>query len=111
MNSLFGTKSVSEILNDDFEETNIFTTEEQYAPLRKALDENSVPAWPLKSEVTFYYGKADLWVPAQQTLVLYNQFTDLGVKSNLKISALEGLDHETALLPSFAKAVVSFKSY
>ena len=111
MNSLFGTKSVSEILNDDFEDTNIFTTEEQYAPLRKALDENSVPAWPLKSEVTFYYGKADLWVPAQQTLVLYNQFTDLGVKSNLKISALEGLDHETALLPSFAKAVVSFKSY
>jgi hypothetical protein len=112
MNDLFGTKSLSELLNDDFKDDVKFNSDTTaYAGLKNILIENSIPVWMLKTNVTLYYGKNDTWVPADQALNIYSEFKNYGVTSNLKINAMEGADHESGLSTMLVKSVSWFKSF
>jgi len=112
MNDLFGTKSLSELLTDDFKDNIKFNSDTTaYAGLKNVLTENSIPVWMLKSNVTLYYGKNDTWVPADQALNIYSEFKNYGVTTNLKINAMEGADHESGFGTMLTKSVSWFKSF
>jgi dienelactone hydrolase len=110
MNGLFGTKSMDELLNKDFKTDKIFNSETitTYSHLRQILADNSIPAWKLKTPLAIYYGRNDTWIPADQSLNINNDFRSLQIVPN--ISALEGLNHETAVMPTLSKSVLWFKS-
>lgn len=111
MNAMFGTLHIGELYNDNFEKDSaIFNRDEIYTELRTAFTENSVPAWNLSSEVKLYYGKNDIWVPSQQSLKIYSEFRNLGVSSKIKIDAMDGLDHNQAIIPTLSRSVIWFKN-
>jgi len=112
MNAMFGTKHVGELLNDNFENNTKFNADTAtYGEMKKILENNSIPAWNLKSNLNIYYGKNDEWIPADQSIYMFNDFRHLNVTTNLKITALDELDHETAVIPSLVKSVIWFKSF
>ena len=112
MNAMFGTKHLGELLNDNFENNTVFNTDTiTYGGLKEILENNSIPVWNLKSNLNIYYGRSDFWIPADQSIYLFNDFRHLNVTTNLKITALDELDHETAVIPSLVKSAIWFKSF
>jgi dienelactone hydrolase len=111
MNDLFGTKSLEELLNAKFKNNETFNTDTVYAGLKEVFTKNSIPAWKLNSSVSFYYGKSDNWIPADQSLAIFNDFRDVGGTTTIKIVALDGLDHETAVIPALVNSVNWFRAF
>lgn len=110
MNDLFGTISLDELLNSDFREDTIFNSDSTYSSLKQVLTDNSISSWKLNTPVNFYYGKNDTWMPADQSLYIFNSLKNKGSSSTIKINALNDVDHETAVIPSLVKSVIWFKT-
>jgi len=111
MNDVFGTKSLNELLTVDFKDNEAFNTDTLYAGLKEVFTENSILAWKLKSKVAFYYGRNDNWIPNNQTVVIFDDFRTINGTSNIMITPLEGLDHETAIIPSLVGSVSWFRTF
>jgi hypothetical protein len=110
MNDVFGTKSLNELLNADFKDNDTFNSDSLYAGLKEVFTENSISAWKLKSKVSFYYGRNDNWIPNNQSVVIFDDFRTINGTSNIMITPLEGLDHETAIIPSLVNSVSWFRT-
>lgn len=77
-----------------------------FAQLRSLLIKNSVTAWQPTSKINFYHGSADLNVPPEQSLLMYNSFLNLGVGNDkVQFISLPGTDHESSLLPWGLKTI------
>jgi hypothetical protein len=112
INEIFNTLSVGELFNDNFEHPDtIFNNDKNYTGLRAAFSENSISAWSLKSDVTLFYGKSDMWVPGEQSLKIYSEFRTQGATSRIKIDAIDGQNHNGALIPTLARSISWFKKY
>ena len=114
INSSFGTYHVGELFNDTFEDTLKCYNDTNYDQLQKLFVENSIPVWNLKTEVTFYYWKSDVWVPSDQTFFAYLAFKELATKQSsevkAKINATEGASRDAAAIAMLAKAVQKFEN-
>jgi hypothetical protein len=117
MNAMFGTLHIGELFNDNFEkDSSAFNNDTTYAELRSVFADNSVQAWNnLKSEITFYYGKNDMVVPNEQSLKIYQEFRALetaqGTPLNIRIDAMDGLNHNEATIPILARSVMWFSRF
>jgi len=114
INSSFGTYHVGELFNDTFEDTSKCYNDTNYDQLYKLFVENSIPVWNLKTEVTFYYWKSDVWVPSDQTFFAYLAFKELATKQGseikVKINATEGASRDAAAIAMIGKAVQKFEN-
>lgn len=70
-----------------------------FSELRNLLTENSVTAWKTKSLINFYHGTADLNVPPEQSDEIYAGFQNQGVSDKVNLYKLDGLNHETGIIP------------
>jgi pimeloyl-ACP methyl ester carboxylesterase len=112
LNSEFGgTTHIGELFNDDFENEAVYNSDDRYSQLRQLMEQNSVQAWNLSSDVTFYNGKDDSWVPDALSLEMYRQFRLEGATEKVKFDALENADHNEALVPMIVKAIQRFRQY
>jgi hypothetical protein len=92
------TNQISDLVTDDLAAN--FKTGQNYAKLRELLVENSVSAWNSDIRIHFYHGTADLTVPSGQSSAIYQDFVDAGtVSEKIGYFGLNGLDHDTGLLP------------
>jgi len=83
-----------------------FSSGADFAQLRSLLVKNSVTAWMPASKINFYHGSADLNVPPEQSLLIYNSFVNLGVgQDKIQLISLPGTDHEFSLLPWGLKTI------
>ena len=83
-----------------------FSNGADFAQLRSLLVKNSVTAWLPASKINFYHGSADLNVPPEQSLLMYNSFINLGVgQDKVRFISLPGTDHELSLLPWGLKTI------
>ncbi len=83
-----------------------FSNGTDFAQLRSLLVKNSVTAWLPTSKIKFYHGSADLNVPPEQSLLMYNSFINLGVSQDqIQFISLPGTDHELSLLPWGLKTI------
>jgi len=83
-----------------------FSSGADFAQLRSLLLKNSVTAWVPTSKINFYHGSADLNVPPEQSLLMYNSFVNLGVgQDKIQLINLPGTDHEFSLLPWGLKTI------
>jgi len=83
-----------------------FNSGADFAQLRSLLVKNSVTAWLPTSKINFYHGSADLNVPPEQSLFIYNSFVNLGVgQDKIQLINLPGTDHEFSLLPWGLKTI------
>jgi len=107
-----GNEDVNSQLNDTIqllvtdELRNNFATGADFSLLRSMLETNSTGAWNCSATIRFYHGTSDMNVPPGQSDIMYNQFINMGV-SQLKVSlqSLEGLTHETGLIPWGVKTI------
>ena len=77
-----------------------FNSSDAYSELRNDLENNSLEAWQVNSLLRFYHGNADDNVPVNQSESIFTQFVSLGIDSGtVEYYELEGLNHDTALLP------------
>lgn len=110
INTIIGTTHVGEMLNDDFENDSIFNNSDVYATMRTAFTENSIDAWPINSVLALYYGTNNKMIPSDQSILILQEFQQLGVATSVKAKPLSGKDHETAFVPSVVESVKWFKS-
>jgi pimeloyl-ACP methyl ester carboxylesterase len=83
-----------------------FSSGADFAQIRSLLTNNSVTAWMPNSKINFYHGSADLNVPPEQSLNIYNNFISLGVgQDKVQFISLPGSDHEYSLLPWGLKTI------
>jgi dienelactone hydrolase len=112
MNAMFATLDVGELFNDKFEEPDtLFKYNSDYNGLRTIFSENSVPAWNLKSDVTLFYGKDDMWVPGEQSLKIYQEFRKQGATLKITLDPLDGLDNTSAEIPTLTNSIIWFKKF
>jgi pimeloyl-ACP methyl ester carboxylesterase len=82
-----------------------------FSVLRNLLTENSLTAWKPHSLINFYHGTADLNVPPSQSDNIYAAFQNLGVSSSqVKLYKLDGLNHETGIVPWGIMTIAWFNS-
>ncbi|MBN1927680.1 MAG: hypothetical protein JW798_17740 [Prolixibacteraceae bacterium] len=108
---VLGTLHIGELYNDDFEDIHLFNSEEKYSQLKLLMEQNSIEAWNLNSDVTFYYGEDDGWVPSNISLDMYRKFREAGATEKVKIDAIDDVDHNEALIPVIKKAIQRFRQY
>ncbi len=83
-----------------------FSSGADFAQLRSLLVKNSVTAWIPTSKIQFYHGSADLNVPPEQSVLMYNSFVNLGVgQDQVSFISLPGTGHEFSLLPWGLKTI------
>lgn len=110
MNAMFGTLDIGELFNKNFAKPDtLFKYISDYDGLLAAFTKNAVPAWNLKSDVTLYYGKNDMWVPGEQSLKMYQDFRSKGATLKISLVPLDGLDNVSAAIPTLANSVSWFK--
>jgi pimeloyl-ACP methyl ester carboxylesterase len=77
-----------------------FSSGEDYVELRDLLMDNSITGWNTSVKINLYHGSSDDNVPPQQSSLLYDSFIHAGTNSeNIHYYSLEGLTHESGLLP------------
>lgn len=103
---LHSSGSINESLSENISElfttqlTTNFATNADFAQLRSALEENSTDGWNTDTKLRLYHGTADLNVPKQQSVDIYDRFIDAGSDpGTVQLFLLDGLSHETALIP------------
>lgn len=111
LNSFFGTYHVGELFNDEFEDSTIFNNDAKYSQLYQLFQNNSIPVWNLKSDVTLHYGKNDIWAPGQLTLETYIKFRKEYQTEKIKINAIDNVAHENSVIPMLSEAVIRFENY
>lgn len=111
-NGMYSNTQVDDQLNDTISvllKSNMisgFSNGADFAQLRSLLVKNSVTAWVPASKINFYHGTADLNVPPEQSLLMYNSFVNLGVgQDKIQLISLPGTDHESSLLPWGLKTI------
>lgn len=92
------TNVVADLVNNDLLDN--IDTDDQYAYIREAFVDNSpidfVPQIPL----FMYHGDADVTVPYQNSVDVYNQFISSGASPAIvTFTTIEGGTHETGVLP------------
>lgn len=86
-----------------------FNTSDQFAALRTAFDQNSISGWNTAIPLQIYHGSADNWVPSEQSLRLYQEFTETGT-TKTQLIPLPEMDHINAFFPSLIGALNYFES-
>lgn len=111
INESFGTYHVGELLNDQFENDEVFASEPAYAKLMAAFDTNKIEAWTVTTPLSIHYGSEDNWIPGDQSLKIIQQFQAAGASSTVKLERFTGYNHITAFVPSLDKALTWFKEF
>jgi len=77
-----------------------FETASEFSQLRETLVENSISGWNTTVKINLFHGTEDDNVPPQQSLNLYNEFTDSGSGTGMvQYFPMEGLSHGSGLMP------------
>ena len=101
------TDTMADLLAADLIEN--FKTSDEYSELRDDLIHNSIEAWELSSLVRLYHGNADDNVPVNQSISMYNNFLEHNNDTGtVHYSEMEGLNHETGILPWGINSVIWF---
>ena len=88
-----------------------FNTAPEFNELRTALSVNSIAAWNTTNRINLYHGTDDLNVPPQQSADIYNDFMQSGASPDLvRYYPLNGLTHETGLLPWGIQTIIWFNT-
>lgn len=92
------TDVIADLVNNDLLEN--IDTKDEYAYIREAFEDNSpidfVPQIPLH----MYHGNADITVPYQNSVDVYNQFISNGASEDVvTFTTMEGATHGTGVLP------------
>ena len=101
------TETVNELVTDDL--LNNLHTGNNFLSLRSDLIENSVEAWSTSTSIRFYHGTADLNVPPSESQNIYNDFINVS-SPHVELFELQGLTHETALVPWGIKSFIWFNA-
>lgn len=92
------TDTIADLLTTNMLEN--FNSGPEFNELRQELIANSISGWNTAIPLNIYHGTSDTNVPPQQSLSIYNEFIDSGSSPNsVTHSPLDGLTHETGLLP------------
>lgn len=111
INSAFDSYAVSGLFHNDFQNNATFATNPVYASMRKAFDDNKVTGWAIQSSLSLYYGTTDVWVPGDQTMVLFQQFQDKGVGAKVRMRPLVGMNHITAFPTTIQESLDWFSGF
>jgi len=104
------TDTVSLLITDNLK--NDFSDAEEFAALRNELNTNSVDGWNTENPLRFYHGKADDNVYYMQSVLMHNAMLQMGSSAeNVSLYLLEGLDHQTALVPWGVTTIKWFLSF
>jgi len=104
------TTNISELLTEEFlDELN---TNPKYDGLNAAFEDNSIDDWVPEIPVILYHGNADITVPYQNSVDVYNQLLELGTNDeNLEFITLEGYNHTTGITPYIEAMIKKFDSF
>jgi len=111
INATIGTTHVGEMLNDDFEVDSIYNNKEVYASMRNAFNENSIPAWPIKSVLALYHGSKDETIPSDQSIKIYQDFQKTySAGTKVKFKQQDDKNHLDAFAPTLVETIKWFKT-
>jgi hypothetical protein len=102
------TDTINDLVTDDLRMN--FTTGPAFQALRTQMTENSVPAWSTNVLIHIYHGTSDINVPPFQSADLYNGFNQAGADATVQYIEMNGLTHETGLIPWGIKTINWFNS-
>lgn len=96
--------TIAKLVTDEM--INNFAASSDFSSLRSLLASNSAEAWNCSAYIRFFHGTADLNVPPVQSDIIYDRFMDLGAsQEKVSIQTMEGLTHETGLIPWGIKTI------
>jgi pimeloyl-ACP methyl ester carboxylesterase len=79
-----------------------FDTDPDFAPLIKALEDNSQQAWLNKAPIHLFHGDQDEDIPISISENLYADFLSIGADTDkIRLVRLEGADHSSGAMPMF----------
>jgi pimeloyl-ACP methyl ester carboxylesterase len=81
-----------------------------YNALKSDLAANSVLAWQLKGLLHFYHGNIDDNVPVSESRNIYHEFFKLNSSEKVEYFEMDGLNHETGVIPWGIKTLIWFNS-
>ncbi len=77
-----------------------FITSPDFEELRYELTQNSIDGWNTDTYLRLYHGTADLNVPKQQSVAMYNRMIDAGSSTDqVKLILMDDLTHDSGLIP------------
>jgi pimeloyl-ACP methyl ester carboxylesterase len=105
------TNTVSDLITTDIH-ANI-DTDSKYNYITSAFDENSLTDWTPTIKMYMYHGSADITVPYENSVSVYQNFIDRGASpSVVQLITLEGATHSTGVAPyieDFIPKVISLR--
>lgn len=107
INAQFGTNYVGELFNENFVNNETFDTDPVYTSLVTAFNDNRINAWSLSSELSIklFYGSEDKWIPAEQSLKMWQEFQSTGGGANVSLRRVDGGDHMTTFAPTLTESI------
>jgi len=92
------TDTVARLVTENLK--NHFTDGAEFAGLRNELDKNSMYGWRTEMPVRFYHGTSDDNVYYGQSVFMHEDMLRQGsYEENISLYLLDGLNHQTALVP------------
>ncbi len=92
------TDTVAKLVTENLK--NHFSDGAEFSALRNELDKNSIYGWKTEMPVRFYHGTADDNVYFGQSELMYEDMLQHGSSAeNTSLFFLDGLNHQTALVP------------
>jgi pimeloyl-ACP methyl ester carboxylesterase len=92
------TSNVAELFHPDFHAG--YASNASYEPVQEALSNNSVEAWNTTTPTRLFHGENDTFVPIELSTQMNEDFSELGVSSDLvKMVVLSEKDHQSGILP------------
>ncbi|HDR89150.1 MAG TPA: alpha/beta fold hydrolase [Bacteroidetes bacterium] len=89
-----------------------YLTDPDYADIRSALEENSVPAWHTEIPLLLVHGGEDDYVPTMLTHRLYDQMIQEGTSpSTCSKIILEGKNHGEGIVPASLQGLLFFQEH
>jgi hypothetical protein len=84
--------------------------QDSYNELKADLEANSVTTWELNGLLHFYHGSIDDNLPVTGSRAIYSDFLELNLKGKVEYFEMEGLNHETGVIPWGIKTLIWFNS-
>lgn len=100
------TTVISDLLTQDYIQN--FDTEQVYASLRSALEENSISAWQTSVPTKIIHGASDTFVPFEVSQDLHDNFVEEGAGNKVELIQLSGMDHTEGIIPAGIISILWF---
>lgn len=104
------TTTISDLLTEEF--LSGVNTNSKYDGINEAFENNSIDEWIPEIPLILYHGDADVTVPYQNSVDVYEKLLDLGTSTdNLDFITFEGATHTTGVAPYLEDVIKKFETY